>query len=103
MSGPFDALVRELERLDRQVAGLGFEVGSGPLRDPRVEEVPAHLLLARAVAQHDRTMLALEAAVGGVLVPLPQLPVIRDAALEHEVRVLRLTGELHRREPTTLV
>ena len=64
--------MRDLERLDRHLVAGGVEARTGPLGRPAVEEIPAHLLLAGVVEQHDRAVLALDLAVHRLLAPLPQ-------------------------------
>ena len=71
---------------------------AGPLAGPGVEEIPAHLLLALAVEQHDRSVLARRRriAVGPLLVPLVELDVVGHAPLEGDVGELDLARVLAR-------
>src|SRR5213082_2871905 len=78
-------LVREFERLDGDAVVGGVEGRASPLRRPRVEEVPAHLLVPGLVHQYDRAVLALRLPVENGLTPLPQLLGVCDAPLERDI------------------
>src|SRR4051794_17233378 len=93
-SDAFEAFVRQLQRLDRDVAGVGVEVRAMQLARPAVAEVPADLILAAVVLQDDRTVTAIDIAVDDALPPLPELGVLGDAALEHDVRIPRQPRQL---------
>src|SRR5262249_44382905 len=59
---------------------------AGPLRRPRVREVPADLLRALLVEQHDRAVASFGATFDDRESPLPELVGIRDTALQRNRR-----------------
>src|SRR5262245_3419408 len=89
-SHALEAFVREFERLDRELAALGAEARSGPLRGPRFLEIPADLLLALAVEQDHRPALARRRRSAGGPLPMPvvEVAIVGESPLERDVRVL---------------
>src|SRR4051794_17289081 len=84
----------QLEQLQRHFRSLGVEVRAVPLRRPRPEEVPAHLLLALEVEQDDAPVLALDLPLRDVPVPVVELAGVRQAPLQGDVGVLREARQL---------
>src|SRR5262245_12931345 len=86
--GEIEPLVGDLHALDRDLARLAVERGALPLAGPPLAEVPAQGRLPRLVAKRDRPVRALSLAVEDLLAPVPELRVLRPAALEDDVGVL---------------
>src|SRR5512133_2304085 len=93
-SDALEAFVCQLQRLDCDLVPVRVQGGGMQLAGPRVVEVPANLLLAAVVQQDDRPVVAVEVPLDHALPPVPQLGVLRDAAFEDDVRVLRQPGQL---------
>src|SRR5690242_13445870 len=85
-SGATQLFMRDLERLDRDGVAGRVERRAGPLRGPRVGEIPADLFRARFVEQHHGAVAPLRLAVDGGQAPLPQLIGVGDAALQRNRR-----------------
>ena len=89
-----EALVRELERLDRDLVAARVERRAFELHGPRVAEQPAQDGLPLLVEQRDRHVAALDLAVTHRLPPLEEVGAAGDPALQRDVRVLREAGKL---------
>src|SRR5262245_27618437 len=87
-------LVRNLQSLDRDFAGLAIKRRAFPFARPTFAEVPTQGLAARFVEQDDGAAGALSLAVNDFLAPFPERFVFRPPALEHNVVVLHQSGEL---------
>jgi hypothetical protein len=94
--------VRDLERLDAELARARVERRSVPLGWPSVDEVPARLLVAGEVELDDRSVLALDGALQRRAVPLVELDGLGQAPPEHEVREANAARELADLAATTL-
>ena len=89
-----EAFVRDLDRLDGDLVRLRVQHRAFPLADPAVAERPAGDVGPVVVLEDDRAVAAFDLPVDDRLAPVPQLEVLRDAAAQDEVRVLREAGQL---------
>src|SRR5262249_15949686 len=80
-----EAFVREFEHLDRDIGLLRVEIGGVVFGGPSPDEVPARHLLALAVEQDDRAILALNVALDCSAMPVVELPIVGHAPLELDV------------------
>jgi len=79
------SVVRERDGLDDDRVGAGVEVGAAPLDGECVVEDPPPRLRAALVLEDDRDRPAPHLAGDDLLVPVPQLGAVRDAALQDEL------------------
>ena len=91
-----EALVGELEGLDRDLVAARVERGALDLHGPRVAEQPTHDGLPLLVEQRDRHVAALNLAVTHRLPPLEEVGAAGDAALQLDVGELGEAGKLAR-------
>src|SRR2546430_4913353 len=83
--GALDALATDGQGLDRDVVALGVEAGPVPFAGPSVEEVPANLLGAGVIQQHDRAILALDRPGDCRAVPVIELCRVGGAPLQRNI------------------
>src|ERR1700733_14801095 len=95
-SGPFEALVGQLELLDQDLVTARVETGSAVLARPRADELESHDHGLRPVQHVDLAVLAVcvDLAFEYGLAPRPQLSFLVDAALERDVAPADLSREL---------
>src|SRR6516162_8034227 len=90
----FQALVADLESLDRDLVVLGVERRPFPFAGPALGELPLQGRLARLVEERDGAGEPLGLSLDDLLAPVPQLSRGREAALEHDIGVLAQPRDL---------
>src|SRR5262249_24077946 len=92
-----DALVADVDRLDRDLVLPGVEARAAVLDRQAAAEVPDDRGTALGVEQRDRAVATRAFAGNETVVPVPQLGVEADATLERDVRPGYAAGEFQRR------